>query len=299
MRDLDWSHNTEKNKNKGMISSVIIHSLLFLLFFINFFEFEWPPKNESGILIAFGLPDEGMGDDNPDTQNKEIVDEISKSKPQENQIKESTSPDKDSKNTNIKSEPVKIKETTTIDEKSDVSISSDKKKTPVETEAQLAEKRRRDAAAKAQEEATRKAEEEAKKQAEVDAKKKQFGTLLGKGQGDNNTSGNQGDPKGDPNSKALDGLAKGSGRIGGGLSNRGVTYEPKFSDKSQKTGKVVIEICVDPTGNVTEAKFTQRGSNTTDSELVAIALKGAKEYKFSQGQAESQCGTVTIDFKVQ
>jgi TonB family protein len=299
MRDLDWSYNTDKNKQKGMVSSVVIHSLLFLLFFINFFEFEWPPKNESGILIALGLPDEGMGDDNPDTQEKEVLEEVSNSNPQDNTSKENISPDKDIRNTNVKSEPIKTKENTTIDEKSDLPTSSDKKKTPVETEAQLAEKRRREAAIQAQEEARKKAEEEAKKQAEIDAKKKQFGTLLGKGKGNTNTSGNQGDPKGDPNAKALDGLAKGSGRIGGGLSNRGVTYEPRFADKSQKTGRVVIEICVDPTGKVTEAKFTQRGSTTTDSELVNIALKGAREYKFSQGEAESQCGTVTVEFKVQ
>ncbi|HMP28655.1 MAG TPA: cell envelope integrity protein TolA [Saprospiraceae bacterium] len=299
MRDLDWSYNGEKNKQKGMITSAIIHSLLFLLFFINFFEFEWPPKNDGGILVALGLPDEGMGDDKPDTQDKVPVEEASKPNPTENSKKESTSPDKDVKNTNVKTDPVKIKESTTIDEKSDVTTATDKKKTPIETDAQIADKRRREAELKAQEEAKRKADEEAKKQAEIDAKKKQFGTLLGGGQGNTNTSGNQGDPKGDPNSKALESLAKGSGRIGGGLSNRGVTYEPKFSDKSQKTGRVVIEICVDPSGRVSDAKFTQRGSTTTDSELVAIALKGAREYKFSTGDADSQCGTVTVDFKVQ
>ncbi len=299
MRDLDWSHNEEKNKNKGMISSTIIHVLILLLFFINFFEFEWPPKNESGILVALGLPDEGEGDDNPDTQDKEIVEEVTKPTTEKSDNIKSTSPDKDVKNTNVKSDPIKIKETETIDEKSDIPTSSDKKKTPVETDAQIAEKKRREADLKAQEEAKKRAEEAAKKQAEVDAKKKQFGTLFGKGQGNNDKPGNQGDPKGDPNSKVLESLAKGSGRIGGGLSNRGVTYEPKFSDKSQKTGKVVIEICVDPSGKVTDAKFTQRGSSTTDSELVAIALKGARQYKFSEGQAESQCGTVTVDFKVQ
>lgn len=295
---MDWTLKEEKNKQKGMVSSAVIHLLIFLLFFIHFFEFEWPPKNESGILVALGTPDDGMGEDLPKAENEEVLKESADPAKEVSTKDKSTSPDKDIKNTDVKKEPVKIKETATVDERSDVQSSTDKKKTEV-SEAALAEKRRREAEAKAEAEAKRKAEEDAKKQAEVDAKKKQFGSLFGKGQGNTDKPGSQGDPKGDPNSKNLEGLAKGSGRIGGGLSNRGVNYEPRFSDKSQKTGKVVIEICVDPSGKVTEAKFTQRGSTTTDSELVAIALKGAREYKFTSSEAESQCGTVTVDFKVQ
>ena len=297
MREMDWTLKEDKNKQKGIATSVVIHILLFLLFFINFFEFEWPPKNESGILVALGLPDEGMGDDQPQAQNEETIKEVSNPAKETGEKIKSTSPDKSDKNTDAKKETVKIKESTTVDEKSDVQASSDKKKTEV-SEAQLAEKRRREADAKAKEEARKREEEEAKKQEEIAASKKKFGSLFGKGQGSTDKPGSQGDPKGDPDSKVLEGLAKGSGRIGGGLSNRGVTYEPRFSDKSQKTGRVVIEICVDPSGKVTEAKFTQRGSTTTDSELVAIALKGAREYKFTSGDAESQCGTVTVDFKV-
>lgn len=293
------TYNTEGNKNKGLIASVIFHIIMLLLCLLPFFNYEYPPKNDGGILVALGITDEGEGDDNPDTQTEEVVEEVANEKSIDSNKDKSVSPDKDTRNTNVKTEPVKVLETKTVDEKSVIPSSADKKNTKVEEKENLAEKRRREAEAIAAADAKKKADAEAKEKAEAEAKKKQFGSLFGKGQGNNNTSGSQGDPKGDPNSKVLEGLAKGSGRVGGGLSNRGVMSEPKFQDNSQKTGKVVIAICVDKNGRVTEATFTQRGSTTTDKELVDIAKKGAQKYVFSPGEIESQCGTVTVEFKVQ
>lgn len=295
----DLSFNSEKNKNIGMILTTAFHVIVLLLLLIPYFKFDQEPKLDGGILVALGLPDEGQGDDLPETQPNELVEELTKPNATEANAVKSTSPDKDKQTTNVKTEVAKVQEIKTIDENSNVAIADSKKKKEAEEATKLADKRRREADLKAQQEAQRKADEDAKKQAELDAKKKQFGTLFGKGQGNTGKEGSQGDPKGDPNSKVLESLAKGSGRIGGGLSNRGVVSEPKFSDKSQKTGRVVIAICVDKNGVVSEANFTQKGSTTTDSELVAIAKKGALKYKFAAGEAESQCGTVTVDFKIQ
>ncbi|HOY14228.1 MAG TPA: energy transducer TonB [Saprospiraceae bacterium] len=298
--DMDVSpYNAEGNKNKGMVASAILHILALLLCLLPFFNYEFPPKNDGGILIALGLPDEGEGDDNPESQQEEKVEPTSNQKENNETSEQSKSPDKADRTTTIKNEPVKVKETKTVDETSDIVSSADKKDTKVDEQKKLADKRRQEAEAKANEEAKKKADAEAKQKAEAEAKKKQFGGLFGKGQGDTGKTGSKGDPKGDPNSKVLEGLAKGSGRIGGGLSNRGLVTEPKFQDSSQKTGKVVISICVDKNGKVTDAKFTQRGSTTTDQELVEIARKGALRYVFTPGEAESQCGTVTVDFKVQ
>jgi hypothetical protein len=294
MQDIDYELDREKNKNKSYLLTGIIHGLILLCFFINFFQYEWPPKNESGILVAFGEPDQGQGDEAPaEGQNQAIQNptpneptpQLSEPKPVEKAANAST--------------PVKIKENPTIDVKSDIPNTSNKKTANKEAEL-LLEKQKREAEAKAkQEEEDRKAAEaEAKKQEEVSNQKKKFGSLFGKGQGNTGTAGSQGDPKGDPDAKVLDGIAKGSGQIGGGLSNRGVTFAPKFTDNSQKTGRVVIAICVDKDGKVTKADFTQRGSTTTDSELISIAKKGALAYKFNVAEIESQCGTVTVDFKV-
>ena len=117
--------------------------------------------------------------------------------------------------------------------------------------------------------------------------------------GKTGTSGNQGDPGGDPNSNVLEGISTGSGKVGGGLGSRGVLASPKVTDNSQKTGRVVVKVCVDSTGKVISAKFTQGGSTTTDSRLRAVAEKNALRWKFSKGTMDKQCGTITYDFKVQ
>ena len=78
----------------------------------------------------------------------------------------------------------------------------------------------------------------------------------------------------------------------------GVLHEPKISDNSQKTGRVVISVCVDKTGRVIKATYTQKGSTTTDSELQRIAREAALQFKFTTSDIEEQCGTITVDFKL-
>lgn len=131
------------------------------------------------------------------------------------------------------------------------------------------------------------ADAEAKKQADYEKSKEQFGSIL------------SGTGKGDPDASILEGISTGTGVVGGGLSNRGVLYEPKVNDSSQKTGRVVVNVCVDKSGKVISAIYTQRGSTTTDSDLRALAERSARKFRFSQCEVDKQCGTVTIDFKVQ
>lgn len=147
-------------------------------------------------------------------------------------------------------------------------------------------------------EAKKKAEAEAKKKAEYEKAKKQFGDSFGGGKGETDSPGNQGDPDGDPDASRLEGISTGSGVVGGGLGDRGVVYEPKINDNSQKTGTVVMRVCVGRDGQVVSADYTQKGSTTADSELRAIAIRSAKRFKFSKSTVDKQCGTITIDFKV-
>jgi len=139
---------------------------------------------------------------------------------------------------------------------------------------------------------------EAKKKAEYEKAKKRFGDILGKGKGSSVTSGNAGDKLGDPNRDALKGVSKGNGKIAGGLADRGLASEPDINENSQKSGIVVVKVCVGKDGRVSEASFTQRGSTTTDSDLVSAAIDGAKRYRFSKSPIEKQCGTITIEFKL-
>ena len=100
-------------------------------------------------------------------------------------------------------------------------------------------------------------------------------------------------PNGDPNADNLKGISTGSGKIGGGLDGRGVKYEPRIQENSQKTGRVVVNVCVDGNGNVISAKYTQKGSTTTDAGLRQIAEENAGKFKFTASNVDQQCGTIT------
>lgn len=86
--------------------------------------------------------------------------------------------------------------------------------------------------------------------------------------------------------------------IGGELTGRTVIRYPTLMDDSQRKGVVVIKICVDSRGFVRTARFTQKGSTTTDLYLVELALGAARNYLFSASAAERQCGTIAFDFQL-
>ena len=60
----------------------------------------------------------------------------------------------------------------------------------------------------------------------------------------------------------------------------------------------MISVCVDKSGKVIKAEYTQKGSTTTDSELKEVAKRAALQFKFTTSEIEEQCGTITVDFKV-
>lgn len=93
-------------------------------------------------------------------------------------------------------------------------------------------------------------------------------------------------------------ISQGSIKVGGGLSDRGMAYEPIIKDQSEKAGRVVTKVCVNHEGKVTSADYTQRGSTTTDSHLRRIAESAAYQVKFLPGELKRQCGTITIDFSI-
>lgn len=122
-----------------------------------------------------------------------------------------------------------------------------------------------------------------------------FGNLFGGGE----DSEESGKPNGDPNVESLKGLSKGKGTVGRGLNGRQIIYAPTIEDQSQKSGRVIVEICVNKSGIVESASYTQRGSNTTDRYLVNLAEEAAMKWRFSTSEVEKQCGVITIDFKVE
>jgi TonB family protein len=138
-------------------------------------------------------------------------------------------------------------------------------------------------------------------------------------QGTGAGKGDQGDPSGDPFSKYTgksgsgkggdgtgtgEGSGNGPGKGGGvsfSLAGRKMLRTPEINDKSQETGKVVVDITVDKDGNVTSAIPGGRNSTTTSSYLLKLAKDAALKAKFtpSPSDADIQKGTITFVFLVQ
>jgi outer membrane biosynthesis protein TonB len=273
MSTLDSAINPQEqtSQGKGWIVSLITHILVIIALFLPMIVNKTPPPEEEGLLVNLGLLDEGQGEETPKGTDNEVAPQ-----PEERQEKKQVE---------------QMTPATPAKQPSQKSITSTEESTVVTKEA---------AARKAaQADAQRKAAEEASRQEAYNKTKKSYGDLLGgSGKGNTGKPGSQGDPNGDPNSNILEGISKGSGRVGGGLGNRGVLHEPQINDRSQKTGRVVISVCVDKTGKVIKADYTQKGSTTTDSELKDIARKAALQFKFTLSEIEEQCGTITVDFKI-
>ena len=292
------------NSTKGFSSSLFFHSLLILIGISPLATFNAPIWEEEapGMEVALGFPDEGQGNDEPtpgqNTPGGLPPPSASNSSPHQ------SSPPPSASHTQPDPVPTKDQAMITNDAAEDVAITAAKesRRKKAEKDQIEAEQRRN---AEVQAEANRKAESDrkAKEAADYAAAKGKYGGLLnGKGTGRGNTgqAGNQGDPNGDPNAKNLEGIhTGGKGRIGGGLGNRGVISEPKITDNSQKTGVVMIKVCVNKTGSVISADYTQKGSTTNDATLINIAKRNAMKFKFTAGDVEQQCGTITYDFKVQ
>ena len=318
--DMSLGHFEEQNKKKSMIATTILCTLFILALFIPFLVLPDPPPGQEGIMVNLGIPDVGEGDRNapapaPSEPSKPVEETPPPPVEPETTPEEVTPPPPPEK-----AEPTPKPRDKVVETEDPAAIALRKQKEREEAERKAderAKERARDAERKkqAEEAARKKAAEEAKRakeaadarkaaeeKAALDAAKNKysgaFGGDTGGGKGNTGTQGNQGDANGNPNSDILEGISVGKGRVGGGLSDRGVTGAPEVRDQSQKTGTVVVQVCVDADGSVTSAKFNLAGSTTQDPTLIQKAVANAKRWSFSKGQADKQCGTIKYEFKV-
>ena len=306
-------HQEKKNQSRGMTISIIIHSLLIILLFLNLMHPENPPPGQAGILVSFGEPNIGQGDEVSAPPAKV---EEEKPPPEEVDVEETDPPVKEPEVTKPEvsetekqaaadkklledqhSKELALQKKKLEDQKKKETAEAQKKKAEEDAKKKIAEEKRR----KAEADAKAKADAEAKKKADAEKLKGEIGGMFGQsgdGKGETGKPGNQGDPNGDPNASNLDGVSTGSGDIGGNLGGRGVLSKPVIKDNSQKTGDVNLKVCVDGTGKVISADYTQGGSTTNDSDLIQTAIAGAKKYKFEKSSLDKQCGTIKIKFRL-
>jgi hypothetical protein len=82
-----------------------------------------------------------------------------------------------------------------------------------------------------------------------------------------------------------------------GFGDRALKVYDAFVDVSNRSGRVVLYVCIDKEGNVTSASYRAAGSTTDDVNLKRKAVENAKSCKFEVGTSDG-CGVLTYDFVV-
>jgi hypothetical protein len=112
-------------------------------------------------------------------------------------------------------------------------------------------------------------------------------------------TGDQGKPGGNPDSKNYEGGGRGNSgvKISQGLKGRGIASTPSFTDDFNENATVFVDVRVDASGTVTSAEYHPKGSSTSDASLKAIAIRKARQVKFTAG-SEEVSGTIQFNFKL-
>ena len=281
---------TKENNNRlqAIAGTVLFHGLLFLLFILVVFKTPIPPFPETGgngIEVNFGTSEDGFGDVQPEelvkaSNTTSAAEEIS-----DNRIEISTPVRPTAK-------PILTQD---IEDAPTVANATPNENTSesTSTEAPKPEPRKANAAA-------------------LYKGKKENGGNTAKGEGETGKPGDQGSadgsrtatyhgPGGGSGNSPGDG-GNGPGGNGNGprytLDGRNANSLPVPRAAFQEEGKVVVEITVDKSGNVINAKPGVRGSTTSNGNLLDIARRAAMAAKFnaSADSPEVQKGTITYNF---
>lgn len=126
------------------------------------------------------------------------------------------------------------------------------------------------------------------------------GTSGQQGQSGTGTTGTgvQGNPQGTSTTGAMSGGGVGEFNLGGrSLRGEGL---PRPAYSVQEEGRIVVDIRVDPQGNVTNADISPKGTNIDNISMRKSALEAARKAKFNaiSDSNNSQLGTITYRYSL-
>ncbi len=150
--------------------------------------------------------------------------------------------------------------------------------------------------------AKKRAEDAARKEAE--RRRRELDKELGGGGPGNGTPVNNGNGTGNGQQGGPDGglgqqAGKGIGTLSGKIKDRSIPGNQVIDGNYTQTGTVVVEICIDPNGQVISTKYTIHGSTTSDPVLKEAAIKYARQMKFAAKPEAlgNECGEMKVVFK--
>ena len=273
---------TKQERNSARLTALIAILLILLLFVVG--PPYMDPPEEYGVAVNFGTTDFGSGTNQPKTPT--------------------------TNNTKKTPEPTAAE----VPAISKPSTSNSEEVLTTDDDAAMAIKKA------AQEAAKIKAEEQAKTKAETDRirkeneakerKKKALDALMGGigadagtasgSEGNDEKVGDKGQLNGDPYAPSYFGNSgRGNGGVGYGLNGRGTPSKSKVIPDCDEEGRVVVEIHVNQSGEVTRAIPGKRGT-TGDLCLYEAAKKTALTHKWPADFKApiKQIGFVIVEFSV-
>jgi colicin import membrane protein len=282
-------------KKKGIIGTSILHIVLLILLIVVAFTPHKPPETEEGILVNFGTDETGLGMIEPS--------------PPPVQQEASVPPPKAAPKVQ-NDEPLLTQNNEEAPEVKKVDPEAEKKRLEkLEADRKLKEQLEAERKKKIAEETERKrVEAEQKRQADIRnktrdalANSKNAGTTS-TSEGEAGGKGNQGVQTGSVDSKTRgEGSGLGTqGNISYDLRGRNVQLLPPPEYIYQDEGKVVVEVSVDRSGKVTQARPGMAGSTILDDYLLKVAKDAALKARFeAKSDAPAiQKGTITYNFKL-
>ncbi len=293
--------DTRHKKKSFTLTTLLLSVLLLLLFYIGLTYLD--PPEESGIAINFGTMEFGSGKVQPKEKIKSEPLDIPKPSNEAKKVEEL-----------IEQEP--IEEEVVEKEAPTEKVVTQESEESIRIKQQKEAKRKADAEAKkAKAEAARKVQEareaEARKKAEEEAQKKKLDALIGGigksdgkdsgSEGDDNKSGDKGDPAGNPYATSYYGApGSGNGTGGYGLNGRSLVSKGKVQQECNEDGRVVVRIVVDKNGNVIKATPGVKGTTNNAPCLLEPARKTAFLHKWNlDAKAPTQqIGFVVVNFKL-
>lgn len=266
----------------SLLGSVGFHLLILLVLSLTILS-TVVPEEDSGVLVNFGNVDEAAGTFEPLNTGQEPMEETTPPPPPTPAVETAK------------------EELVTQDVEESVALAEAKKKKEEQRKKEEAIKREQDRIQKEKLEQQRLAD--AQRQKELAIKNKVAGAFgagsaAGSSQGSGETgSGNQGSPFGNSDHGANSGVGgNGSYSLNGRSIGAGGLPRPEYL--GQDVGRIVINITVDPKGNVIFAEIG-KGTNIDNASMRKSALEAAKRAKFNSiSGSNNQSGSITYRYSL-
>ena len=280
--------NNSKEKLIGVIATVLLHALAVLLLY--YLVLDPPPAPEEQGVEVMIMEIEPEEEELEEPEYQEIPNALADASAPADPAPESQTDAAPA----LPVDPAPVEDPINTQEiEKSVVVKKDKPKEPKKKKPltpEMLEKQREEAERK-----KREREEALRRQAVNKEVSGAFGSVNKmKNQKDGNDTGKT---KGKTGGKAIDSGKGVSVRVGNRKLGAGGLIKPNYNKQAE--GKVVVNVTVDPSGNVVRASINAGLSDTSNSGLRNAALAAARKTKFNEIEGvDNETGTITYIFRL-